>query len=128
MAGKIGFACALALLGVSSTALQAQPYTSEIGYPDGALGLAAIQHGDLSKAEAQLNSLQGVEANDPARLINLGQVYARTGRYKEAKQAYIAALNSRESFDVLLTDGRTMSSRDAARLALMELRGKYAAR
>ncbi|HKX77221.1 MAG TPA: tetratricopeptide repeat protein [Novosphingobium sp.] len=128
MAGKIGFACALALLGVSGTALQAQPYTSEIGYPDGALGLAAIQHGDLSKAEAQLNSLQGVEANDPARLINLGQVYARTGRYKEAKQAYIAALNSRESFDVLLTDGRTMSSRDAARLALMELRGKYAAR
>ncbi|HKX22743.1 MAG TPA: tetratricopeptide repeat protein [Rhizorhapis sp.] len=128
MAGKIGFACAMALLVMSGTALQARPYTSEVGYPEGALGLAAIQNGDLTKAETQLNSLQGVEASDPARLINLGQVYARTGRYKEAKQAYIAALNSRESFDVLLTDGRTMSSRDAARLALMELRSKYAAR
>jgi tetratricopeptide (TPR) repeat protein len=106
----------------------AEPYRAEIGYPKGALGLAAIQDGDLAKAEAQLNSMNGVEASDPARLINLGQVYARTGRYQEAVRAYKAAMNSEESFDVLLIDGRTMSSRQAARLALMELRGAYAAR
>ena len=37
-------------------------------------------------------------------------------------------LLEQEHFDVLLTDGRTMSTRQAARLALIELRGAYAAR
>jgi tetratricopeptide (TPR) repeat protein len=126
--GKIVGAAFLLAIGGLSTALGAQPHTSEIGYPDGALGLAAIQNGDLAKAETQLNTLKGVKADDPARLINLGQVYARTGRYNEAAQAYQAAMKSDKSFDVLLIDGRVMSSRDAARLALIELRGAYAAR
>lgn len=119
---------ALMMLGGFSSGACAQQYRTEIGYPEGALGLAAIQDGDMARAEAQLTATQGTEASDPARLINLGQVYARTGRYEEAARAYKAAMNSTESFEVLLTDGREMSTREAARLALIELRGAYASR
>ena len=124
--GKWAVAALLVMGGVSGA--NAEPAKTEIGYPKGALGLAAIQDGDLAKAEAQLNSMNGVTASDPARLINLGQVYARTGRHQEAARAYEAALKSRKSFDVVLADGRIMSSREAARLALIELRGAYAVR
>lgn len=119
---------ALLVLGGFSITAGAQQYRTEIGYPTGSLGLAAIQDGDLAKAEAQLNGMKGVEASDPARLINLGHVYARTGRYDEAVKAYKAAMKSEESFDVILRDGREMSTHEAARLALMELRGAYASR
>lgn len=117
-----------ALLLVGGAGANAEPSNVEIGYPKGALGLAAIQDGDLAKAEAQLNSMKGVKASNPARLINLGQVYARTGRHQEAARAYEAAMKSPKSFDVVLADGRIMSSREAARLALIDLRGGYAVR
>ena len=124
--GKWAVAALLAIGGVSGA--NAEPSNMEIGYPKGALGLAAIQDGDLAKAEAQLNSMNGVKASDPARLINLGQVYARTGRPEEAARAYESAMKSRKSFDVELADGRIMSSREAARLALIDLRSAYAVR
>lgn len=124
--GKWAIAALLLTGGVSGA--NAEPANMEIGYPKGALGLAAIQNGDLAKAEVQLNSMKGVKASDPARLINLGQVYARTGRLEEAARAYETAMKSRKSFDVVLADGRIMSSREAARLALVDLRGAYAVR
>lgn len=125
--GKWAVAAALLMTGGVAGA-NAEPAKTEVGYPKGALGLAAIQDGDLAKAEAQLNSMKGVKASDPARLINLGQVYARTGRTEEAARAYEAAMKNPKEFDVLLVDGRIMSSREAARLALIDLRGGYAVR
>lgn len=121
-------ASALLVLGGFSASAGAEQYRTEIGYPAGSLGLAAIQEGDLARAEAQLKNAKGVEASDPARLINLGQVYARTGRYHEAVKAYKAAMKREDPFDVILTDGREMSTHEAARLALIELRGAHASR
>lgn len=126
--GKWAVAAAVLLMTSGVAGANAEPADREVGYPKGALGLAAIQDGDLAKAEAQLNSMKGAKASDPARLINLGQVYARTGRTEEAARAYEAALKSPKAFDVELTDGRIMSSREAARLALIDLRGGYAGR
>lgn len=128
MIHKAKWAVAALLVMTGASGANAKPADTEIGYPKGALGLAAIQDGNLAKAEEQLNSMNGVKASDPARLINLGQVYARTGRPQEAARAYEAAMNSPRSFDVELADGRIMSSREAARLALIELRGGYAVR
>lgn len=126
--GKWAVAAAALLMTGGVAGANAEPANREIGYPNGALGLAAIQNGDLAKAEEQLTSMKGVKASDPARLINLGQVYARTGRAEEAARAYEAAMKSPKAFDVLLVDGRIMSSREAARLALIDLRGGYAGR
>lgn len=122
--------CATVLLGLAGmpALAMAEPPASEIGYQEGALGFAALTSGDFQRAEKQLNSLNGVEADDPARLINLGQVYAKTGRYQEAMGAYMAAMHSKKQFDVVLADGRVISSREAAKLALANLRNNYAAR
>lgn len=114
--------------GVFAAPALAAPDQSEIGYKEGALGYAALTGGDYRAAEDQLNRLDGVEKDDPARLINLGQVYAKTGRFEEARRAYIAAMKSDRSFDVVLADGRVVSSREAARMALARLPGNYAAR
>lgn len=118
---------ALLSIGSLSTPALAAPGGSEIGYKEGALGYAALTSGEYSRAEAQLNRLDGVTKDDPARLINLGQVYAKTGRYEEARRAYIAAMQADKAFDVVLSDGRVLSSRDAARMALSKLPGNYAA-
>src|SRR3712207_5025827 len=48
----------------------------EQGYQRGALGVAAIDRGDWAAAEAQLSEARGARSDDPARLINLGRVYA----------------------------------------------------
>ena len=124
-AGKV--LCAFLVLGGLSTSAIAEPNGAEIGYKEGALGYAALTSGDYRRAEAQLNRLDGVEKDDPARLINLGQVYAKTGRHEEAQRAYIAAIKSGKSFDVVLSDGRIVSSKDAARMALANLPGNFAA-
>lgn len=124
-AGKV--LCAVLLAGGLSSAAMAGPRDTEIGYKEGALGYAALTGGEYRKAETQLNRMDGVTRDDPARLINLGQVYAKTGRFEEARRAYMAAMKSDKSFDVVLADGRVLSSRDAARMALAQLPGNYAA-
>lgn len=124
--GKV-LCAALLVLGGLSTPAFAGPKEAEIGYKEGALGYAALTTGDYQRAEAQLKRLDGVEKDDPARLINLGQVYAKTGRHEDARRAYIAAMKSDKAFDVVLADGRVMSSKEAARLALTGLPGNYAA-
>lgn len=125
-AGKVLCAALLAVGGLSTAAI-AGPEEAEIGYKEGALGYAALTSGEYRKAETQLNKMDGVAKDDPARLINLGQVYAKTGRFEEARRAYMAAMKSDKSFDVVLADGRVLSSRDAARMALSRLPGNYAA-
>lgn len=90
---------------------------AEPGYPDGALGLAAMQKGDWKLAEAQL-AAPIAATNDPARLINLGQVYMKTGRTAQAIAAWEKALASPNHFLVTLADGRVVSTKDAARAAL----------
>ena len=113
--GRVLAAAALLSLFAGAGVAQAEPLT-ELGYKAGALGVAAIAQGDYRTAETQLDRMDGVAAGDPARLINLGQVYARTGRYKDAERAYRAAMAA-PAFDVVLTNGSVVSTREAARRA-----------
>src|SRR5687767_14419264 len=78
----------IALAALSAIALSAcagkQPgMIVEQGYQRGALGVAAIDRGDWTAAETQLAEQRGLRSNDPARLINLGKVYAETGRVED---------------------------------------------
>ena len=115
---------ALAALGVmATTALSAcagkQPGLAvEEGYQRGALGVAAIDRGDWAAAESQLGELRGVRSDDPARLINLGKVYAETGRVDDAVTVWRLALASKRQFEVVTAEGRIVSTDQLAREAL----------
>lgn len=107
----------------ASAALFATPafaQEAEINYKAGALGYEAIQSDALETAEAQLTEANGVARNDPARLINLGQVYAKTGRTDEAQAMFEQAIRAKRTY-LVLANGEVMDSRDAARAALAAL-------
>ena len=90
----------------------------EQGYQRGALGVAAIDRGDWAAAEAQLSELRGIRSDDPARLINLGKVYAETGRVGDAVTVWRLALASKSQFEVVTAEGRVVSTDQLAREAL----------
>jgi hypothetical protein len=106
---------AFAALSVTATAASAQ--SVESGYARGTLAVAAIERGDLARAEALLTDPR-LNANDPARLVNLGQVYWATGRQSEALVAWRRALDSRHHFLVETLGGRELSTAQLAREAL----------
>ena len=110
------FVLALALSALPLTALSAQAV--EEGYPRGSLAVAAIERGDWARAEALLNDERSLARNDPARLLNLGEVYMRTGRTAEALAAWRAALKSDRHEMVATLGDRWVSTRDLAREAL----------
>lgn len=89
----------------------------EEGVPRGSLAVAAIERGDWNRAEALLRT-SSLDANDPARLINLGAVYMQTGRTGDAVAAWRAALASNHHDYVETMGGRWVSTRDLAREAL----------
>lgn len=112
-----------ALAALAATALSAcagnQPgMMVEQGYQRGALGVAAIDRGDWTAAETQLSELRGLRSDDPARLINLGKVYAETGRVGDAVTVWQLALASKRQFEVVTADGRIASTDQLAREAL----------
>ncbi|XHR99668.1 hypothetical protein ACFB49_12650 [Sphingomonas sp. DBB INV C78] len=112
----------LPLIAMATPALAADRHAArmETGFEVGALGLSAIDRGDWATAERQLNAMRGVSADDPARLINLGRVYAATGRPEMAAAAWQQAINSPHHYQVELGDG-TVSTTDAvARKALAQ--------
>jgi Flp pilus assembly protein TadD len=94
---------------------------TEVGYPKGALALAAIRDGDWKQAETQLT----VDADDPAQLLNLAHVYRRTGREAEAQFLYSRILELPDARD-LAVGGQPASSHALARQALSTAR--YASR
>ncbi len=124
-AKMLSVATAVLLISAPAVAAEAQ---GEIGYANGALGYDALVAGDNHTALQQLEAADGVHENDPARLINLGQAYARTGRSGDAARMFMAAMNSNRSFDVLLADGSVMNSRKAAEAALNRLNDQLASR
>lgn len=119
------FACAALLCAISVSPVGAEP--SELDYPKGSLGFAALMNADYATAEVQLRNSRGVARNDPARLINLGVLLARTGRRTEGISLLEDAARA-EEVELVLSDGRIISSRQAARLALAKLDRSYAAR
>jgi len=114
-----------ALIAAGSVPAAAAP--AEIDYPRNSLGYAAMMSRDYVTAEAQLRALDGVDAADPARLINLGQLLIRTGRLAEGT-ALLDQARKVEDVELVLADGRTMWSRDVARRALATVTTSYASR
>ncbi len=94
----------------------------EIGYDRGSLAYEALMANKNELALQQLLRDSSVSDNDPAKLINIGRAYARLGEFDRAKESFEAALNCKDEMDLVLADGREMNSRDAAKLALKELK------
>lgn len=119
------------LLVAASASASASPALAggqgEIGYQQGALGVSAILAADYRTAETQLNSLNGVTPRDPLRLINLGNVYAGTGRPADAEKAYLAVFRT-DPVEVTTADGRITTTYAVARTALGRLRAAMASR
>jgi Flp pilus assembly protein TadD len=109
----------LTAIALSACASKQQPgMVVEQGYQRGALGVAAIDRGDWAAAEAQLRELRGIRSDDPARLINLGKVYAETGRVEDAVTVWRLALQSKRQFEVVTAEGRVVTTDQLAREAL----------
>ena len=108
---------ALGGLCLSASAMAAPAPVMETGYETGTLAVAAIERGDWARAEALLTDRR-LNADDPARLINLGEVYWQTGRQGEALSAWRRALASRDQFDVETIGDRVVSTEQLAREAL----------
>lgn len=109
---------ALAAIALSACAGKQPGMMVEQGYQRGALGVAAIDRGDWTSAEGQLSEQRGLRSDDPARLINLGRVYAETGRVKDAVAVWQRALASKRQFEVVTAEGRIVSTDQLAREAL----------
>lgn len=107
-----------AAMGLSACASSQPGMMVEQGYQRGALGVAALDRGDWAAAEARLSELRGVRSDDPARLINLGKVYAETGRLDDAVTVWRLALGSERQFEVVTAQGRIVSTDQLAREAL----------
>ena len=90
----------------------------EAGYPTGSLAVAAIDRGDWATAERLLTAESRLDADDPARLINLGRVYLETGRPAQAAAAWRQALASDRHVEVETLGGRTARTDEIARAAL----------
>lgn len=78
-------------------------------------------------AIAVLEEAADAEADDPARLINLGIAYARAGREQEARDLFRSAARSETALRLEVAGGDWVDSRDLARRALRMLdRGEFA--
>ena len=111
------------LLGSAMLIAAVAPATAEeaeIGYPEGSLAFKAIAAQDYAKAEMQLRKEVRIPRDDPGRLINQGHVLAKTGRIADAAKLFEKAIEADE-VELILADGRVMSSREAAQRALMSV-------
>ena len=123
LAGIVGLVLAAGLSNVAA----ASDEVVVVGVPDGQLAAPALMAKDYEKAAWRLAPMWPEGANDPARLINLGNAYAGLGRIKDAREAYGAARFAPES-TLLLANGEEASSRVVARRALGRLEASYAMR
>ncbi len=119
---KISLCLAGALAMLGATFAAAENGNAEIGYERGALGFEALMANDNEMALRQIQCAKSVPHNDPARLINLGRAHARLGNDGQARQAFEAAANCKEHFDIILSNGKVMNSRKAAMLSLQSLK------
>lgn len=115
--------------GMMSVTAHAQPnMNGETAYPKGSIGYEALVRGDNERAVLQILNDEQVSRDDPAKLLNLGRAYARMGRMEEASTMFAAAMQSRDTVDLVLADGRVMNSKDAARKAFAVLQTRFATR
>jgi Flp pilus assembly protein TadD len=107
-------ALSLAALAVPAAALaQAGPYN------DPAPGSASILSSDYATAEREVRSAD-VSPYDPARSINLGIIFAKTGRADKAAREFRQVL-SEDDVSIVVANGKTYSSHEVASKALAAL-------
>lgn len=124
---KLLFTSVLMVTCLSGTAHAESLNGVETAYPATAIGYEALSAGDNERAVKDM--LNGsISRHDPAFLLNLGQAYARTGRLSEARDLFRKAAKKRESIDLVLADGRVISSKLAARQALATVQVGLASR
>ncbi len=124
---KLLFASALIAIGFAGMAHAESADGVETAYPAIAIGYEALASGDNARAIRDM--LDGsISRHDPAFLLNLGHAYARTGRLDEARELFRKAAKKRENVDLILADGRIMSSKMAARQALATVQVGLASR
>jgi uncharacterized protein HemY len=115
------------IAGAFSVAVPAKPgAVGEISYPQGSIGYEALMRGDNERAVSQILASAQVSKHGPAKLLNLGRAYARMGQAEKAAEFFKAAMQARESVDLVLADGRVMNSKVAAREALANLQMRVA--
>lgn len=105
-----------AMLGAAEPARPA-----ELDYSPGALAYEALMGGDLQLAERQLRDSGAAIGNDPAWLLNYGQLLARSGRVNEASAIFRRVAQAPDS-EIVLASGEVTGTRDASRRALQRLR------
>lgn len=124
---KLLYASALLIVCFGGAAHAQSQDGVETAYPATAIGYEALAAGENERAIKDM--LGGsVSRNDPAFLLNLGQAYARTGRVAEAREMFRKAAKKRENVDLVLADGRIISSKMAARQALATVQVGLASR
>ena len=72
--------------------------------------------GDYASAEQQIRE-SNVSKYDPARALNLGFIYAKTGRADKAAKQFRRVLMADDQ-DLILANGELVSSHEAARRAI----------
>ena len=95
-----------------AAAIAAQPASAEVGYSQ----LVAGQDGE---AITVINRQR--QTDDPAKLINLGVAYARTGDVEQARAMFRAAHNASERVELETAEGEWVYSRVLARRGLAML-------
>lgn len=124
---KLLFASALVAITLTGAAHAETATGVQTAYPPIAIGYEALSSGDNERAIKDM--LEGsVSRHDPAFLLNLGQAYARTGRLAEARELFRKASRKTENVDLILADGRIISSKLAARQALATVQVGVASR
>jgi Tfp pilus assembly protein PilF len=110
------------MLVLAALMMSAEPAAGmELDYKPGALAYGALVQGDLSLAEQQLRASQEANRNDPAWLLNYGQLLARQGRVNEANAVFRRVALAPDT-EVVLASGEVIGSRAASRLAERKLR------
>ena len=97
-----------------AASVAAAPVEAPVGYDELVEGrnIAAIE---------TIRSDDSLEADDPAKLINLGVAFARQGRTEEARAMFDAAMRSNDRVVLETADGEWKDSRHLARQALKRL-------
>lgn len=95
--------------------------TAELEYDRGSLAFEALVQGDLRLAERQLAEAGPGIRNDPAWLLNYGQMLARSGRVNEASAVFRQVADAPDG-EIVLASGEVTGTREASRRALQRLR------
>ena len=77
-----------------------------------------LASGQNEAAIREIKDNEALEANDPARLINLGVAYARMGDVETARELFRAAIYSADRHLLETSNGEWVDSRILARQAL----------